>query len=72
MFKISFYYFKVPEEIKEPEPEVKESPTEPAAAAAPPPPPLPVFQNLYLTCPDGLKIEYFLECSYGKYIKIIK
>ena len=25
------------------------------------------FQQLYLTCPDGLSISYFLESSVGMY-----
>ncbi|CAE1235868.1 Sperm-associated antigen 17 [Acanthosepion pharaonis] len=50
---------KVSDEIKEFEPEVKMSTIEPTV------PQQPTFQNLYITCPDGLKIEYFLEYSYG-------
>ena len=30
-------------------------------------PPPQLFQQLYVTCPDGLAVTYFLESSVGEY-----
>ena len=27
------------------------------------------FQQLFITCPDGLTVSYFLETAYGEHVK---